>query len=54
MTASPMTLLEGSLAFDRAGKTLIAAERDAISIIELGGDGQTTRLPIRDARAIRL
>lgn len=52
MTASPMTLLEGSLAFDRAGKTLIAAERDAISIIELGGDGQTTRLPIHDARAI--
>jgi len=52
MTASPMTLMEGSLVFDRAGQALIAAERDAISIVDLRPGGATTRLPIRDARAI--
>jgi len=52
MTASPMTLLEGGLVFDRSGQTLIATEPEAISIIELDAGGQTRRLPIRDARAV--
>jgi len=50
--ASPTTLLGSSLAFDRTGQTLVAVEPDAISIVELGPGGQTTRLPIREARAV--
>ena len=52
MRPSPVTLLEGSMAFDRSGQTLIAAAREAILIIELDAGGRTTRLPIRDARAV--
>jgi hypothetical protein len=52
MRLSPITLLEGSLVFDRAEKMLISAEPDAISIVDLGASGQTMRLPIRDARAV--
>ena len=52
MRLSPTTLLGNSLVFDRTGQTLIAVEPDAISIVELGADGQTTRLPIRDARVV--
>jgi hypothetical protein len=47
-----MALLEGGLVFDRTGQTLIAAEPEAISVVELGAGGRTTRLSIRGTRAI--
>lgn len=52
MPSSLTNLLGSSLVFDRAGRALIAIAPDTVSIVELGGAGQTTRLPIRDARAV--
>ena len=52
MSSSPITLLGGSLVFERAGQALIAMDPDAISVVELGAGGRTTRIPIRDARAV--
>jgi len=51
MMASPVTLLGSSLVFDRTGQTLVAVEPDAISVVELGAGGHTTRL--RDPRGSR-
>jgi DNA-binding NtrC family response regulator len=45
-------LLERGLVFDRTGQALIATEPDAISVVELEADGQTTQFPIEDARPV--
>lgn len=52
MILSSTTLLGNSLVFDGTGQTLIAVDPDAISVIELGAGGQTTRLPIRYAHTV--
>src|SRR5678816_1333283 len=49
---SPTSLLGSSLVFGRDGQTLVAVEPEAISVVELGIGGRTTRLPTRNARAV--
>jgi hypothetical protein len=51
MKASPTTLLGSALAFDRAGRALIVAEPDAISVVDLVAS-RTARLPLAAARAV--
>src|SRR6185503_8023288 len=52
MTPTPTTLLGSALVFDRPGQRLVAVDPDAIAVVELYPAGQTTRLAIRDARAV--
>jgi hypothetical protein len=52
MLPTPTTLLGSTLVFDRAGQRLVAVDPDAIAVVELRASGSTTRLAIRDARAV--
>ena len=51
MRRVPLGVVSASLCFDRAGRQLIVAEPDAISLVEIES-GRAVRLPIQDARAV--